>query len=168
MKGKINRKNILLFLVLITLVSKRAYADMIWPALLLEQGMLKWWVIGTGLLIEWGFLQWFLDCRCRWIESLKFATVMNLVSGLLGIPLIPLGGILLEFFPGSLLHHFFKGGTIILTILFASFINAWIERWIIVKFFKQNPIRKRTLLWFFGVNLITVGMAVASLILEQQ
>jgi hypothetical protein len=74
-----------------------ATAGMVWPALYLETRIFTWWTIGLGLLIEFFFVRWLFALSVR--KAVIATTVANGVSALVGVPLIPLAGIVWEFFP---------------------------------------------------------------------
>jgi hypothetical protein len=142
------------------------FADVIWPALLLEGRMLTWWAIAVGLVIEYFFV--------RKVTHLSFGRTiwadlaMNGVSALFGVLLIPIAGLVWEFFPGLLIYKLFNIGTFnpgtwSATLFMAVVINTLIERAALRRFFKQ-PVDGRGAFWllFLG-NFLSVGLAFASL-----
>src|SRR3972149_3628116 len=77
------------------LIPTTVYANMIWPALLLEGRILSWQIILIGLLIEYPFVRKLTHFSI--IKSITADIVMNALSSLSGIVLIPLSGIGWEF-----------------------------------------------------------------------
>ena len=108
-----------------------AYADVVWPALYLEIRLLSWWAIAVGLVIEFLFVRWLFSLAAKRAAIATFSA--NLASTIAGILLIPLGGILWEFFPGALYMKALNWGTFnpitwAGTFILASVINALIEK----------------------------------------
>ena len=141
-------------------------ADVIWPALLLEGRIASWWAIGAGLAIEYLLVRSITD-----LSPLRAALAdvsMNAASTLLGFILIPIAGIAWEFFPGILIYKVFNIGTFnpgtwTATIVMAATINAFIERFVLRRFFKQ-VVTKRGFWLLFGANALTVTLAFVSII----
>lgn len=142
------------------------YADMVWPALFLEQRILSVIPITVGLVVEWLAL-WFggfgLSCR----KAALVDVVMNAVSTLVGIVLIPTLGIAWEFFPGLLIYKLFNVGTFnpgtwaatfVIAVLATTAVEAAVVRW----GFKVTLTRPR--FWVLGAaNCVSVAIAFASL-----
>ncbi len=140
-------------------------ADVIWPAMLLEGRLLSWWAILAGLLVEYCFVRWLTTLsagRAVWADI-----AMNAASSLLGIIFIPLIGIGWEYFPGIVLYKVFDIGTFnpgtwAFTFCMAVGVNAALETFVLIKFFKQ-PIGKRGFWWLCVANALSVGVAFGSL-----
>jgi len=153
--------------VLLLLVSPAAIADVVWPALYLETRLFSWWAIGVGLVAEYLFIRWLFR---RSIQRSVAATVAaNAASSVVGVLLIPIAGILWEFFPGSIYMHFLHWGTFnpvtwAATFVLACFINTGIEAVVYKKGFKFQ-IRRREFLWIAVVNAVSVGIAFVTLFL---
>jgi hypothetical protein len=141
-------------------------ADLIWPALLLEGRIATWWAIGAGLAVEYLFVRSITGLpplRAAWANI-----AMNATSTLLGLILIPIAGIVWELFPGIVIYNVFKIGTFnpgtwAATILMAAAINAFIERFVLRRFFNQK-VSKRGFWLLFGANTVSVGLAFASIL----
>ena len=142
------------------------FADLVWPALLLEGRMLTWWAILAGLFIEYFFV--------RRITDLSFSRTaladicMNAASALLGVILIPIAGLIWELFPGIVLYKIFDTGTFnpgtwLATVLMAAALNTYIERFALRRFFKQPVAGKRAFWLLYLANTISISLAVASL-----
>jgi len=76
---------------LILLFPSLAFADLVWPALYLEQRILSWWAITAGLVAEYLFVRALTRFSIR--KSVLATICMNLGSTLIGMALIPLLGI---------------------------------------------------------------------------
>lgn len=141
------------------------FADVVWPALFLEQRLFSWWAIGLGLLAEFFFVRWLTTLTVR--QGIVADLSMNAASALLGIILIPLAGIAWELFPGSILYKIFDIGTFnpgtwTATFLFAVLINAALESLVLRLAFKQKT-DKRVFWWLCVANSLSVGLAFGSL-----
>ena len=157
-----NRLTIMFFLFIA--FSSITYANVVWPALYLEQRSLSWWIILTGLIIEFVFIK--LITKYSLLKSAVIDISMNLASSLLGLLLIPIAGIAWEFFPGIVLYKYFNIGTFnpgtwTATFIFATLINAFIEKLVVEKIFKFKF--SRSGFWLLVcINAITVGLAYIS------
>ena len=142
------------------------FADVVWPALLLEGRMLTWWAILAGLIVEYFFVRGITDLslsRAAWADI-----AMNALSAMLGVLLIPIAGLIWEIFPGIVIYKIFNIGTFnpgtwIATILMAAAINTYIERFALRRFFKQPVVGRRCFWMLFLANAISITLAVASL-----
>ena len=153
-------------LVVCSLVSATAYADVVWPALFLEERFWRWWIIGGGLLVEWPAVRWLT--RRTWLQSAGLDVLMNLASALLGILLVPLAGVLWELIRGLILYQLLNLGSFhitgwIGTVLFATAANAGIEGVVLRAF--GTPMSWRRFAVLCLANLVSVGLAVLSLAL---
>ena len=70
-------------------------ADIIWPSLYIMKGMLSIKVILLGLIIELFFVKIFT--KVNWLKACIISLLMNLISSIIGIILIPLSGLFTEF-----------------------------------------------------------------------
>ena len=158
---------IVMAIVLGVFIPATAYADVVWPALYLEQRLLSWWAIALGLLIEYLFIRKVTSFGIR--KSILADFVMNATSALYGIILIPLSGILLDFFAWVVLRDLLPKGWMGWGVecvggIGAALLNAFIERKAIRKVFKFEFSQKQ--FWgLFLINVVTVGIAFVSLIL---
>lgn len=107
-----------------------AFADLVWPALILEVRLLGWPSILAGLLVEGAVLVrgFGMPVRRAAIASLA----MNGASSVLGIVLVPLVGTIWEVFPGLVLYKVFgigtcNPGTWVATFVLAVFANTIVE-----------------------------------------
>lgn len=149
------------FVVGLFAVPTIAMANVVWPALYLVGGFYTWWVIAIGLAIEFIAIQ-----RLFALNPSRAALVdvtANAVSALLGVVLIPLAGIIYEFFPGSLVNWAFSWGTFnpiawVATVLLGAAVNLFVEGQVMKRIFSIT-LSKRTQLVLYVTNLITVTMA---------
>jgi hypothetical protein len=157
-------------LVMTLAFATTAYADLIWPAVYLVGEMLAWWSIVTGLVVEYLFVRYLTGFSIR--KSFIVDLAINLASSLLGVILIPIAGIIWEIFPGVLLYKVFYVGTFnpgtwAATFFFAVFINAFIENFVIKKFFKCK-LGWRGFWWLSLANGLSVILCFISLYLNQK
>jgi hypothetical protein len=142
-------------------------ADVVWPALFLEARIATWWAISVGLVVEYLFLRRITDlgpARAAWAD-----VAMNAASTLLGLILIPIAGIVWEFFPGTVIYQVFDVGTFnpgtwMATMVMAAALNAFIERFVLRRCFKQQ-VARRAFWLLFGANAVSVGLAFASIVI---
>ncbi len=154
-----------LMVLALLVVAVPARADVVWPALYLENRLVTWWVIGLGLVVEYLFVRQLFGFGVK--RAVIADALMNLASTLLGILLIPIAGVDWEFFPGIVLYKVFNIGTFnpgtwAMTFLFAVAINAALESLVIRLGFKTK-VGKRGFWGLFAANAISVGVAFASL-----
>ncbi len=161
------RKTIRSITVLVTLllIAIPAHADVVWPALFLISRMLTWWSVALGLIVEYFFVRQLTGFDIK--TSIKADLVMNGASTLLGAVLIPIAGIGWEFFPGLLLYKIFNIGTFnpgtwTATFIMSVLINAWLENYVIKRFFKKD-LGWRGFRWLCLANAASVGIAFISL-----
>jgi hypothetical protein len=141
-----------------------ARADVVWPALVLEDRILTWWSIAAGLLAEWPVVRYLT--RTTWTKSFLLNALTNLASTLVGIFLIPAGGFLTDFIPELLFNTgTFNPATWTLAVLFAAAANAVIEGFVL-RFALKLKFERRVFWWLLGANLISVGAAMASVLIS--
>ena len=126
---------------------------------------LTWWSIVFGLVVEFFFVR--IITKANIWKSFFINLVMNGISTVLGVILIPVLGFIWEIFPGLLLYKLFNIGTYNpftwgATFLFAVFANGFIEYEVIRWMFKMK-IGKRGFWLLIGANAINVSLAFASI-----
>jgi hypothetical protein len=141
-------------------------ADMVWPALVLEQRIMSIAPIAGGLVVEWLVL-WFGGFGLSWKRAAIVDLVMNVVSTCVGILLIPALGLMWEFFPGSFLNEAFHVGTFnygtwAVTFAIAVLATSLIEV-AVVKWGFTISISKRRFFILCLANTASVGIAFVSL-----
>jgi hypothetical protein len=144
-------------------------ADLVWPALVLEQRLLAVLPIASGLVAEWLVL-WLCGFGLTWKKAAVVDVLMNAASSLIGIFLIPLLGVAWEFFPGLLIQKIFHVGTFnlitwVATPILATFATTAVEATVVRWGFKI-ALGQRRFWTLFGANAISVGIAFASLFLH--
>ncbi len=141
-------------------------ADLVWPALLVEQRLLGVIPIMAGLIAEWIAL-YFGGFELTWKRALVVDIVMNLVSSVIGIFLLPAMGFMWELFPGIILQkalHYGTfnpvtwSGTFLIAILATSAVEGAVMNW----GFKILFSRRRIIILCLA-NTVSVGFAYASL-----
>ncbi len=154
--------------VALALAPAPARADVVWPALILEGRIMTWWAIGAGLLVEWPVAKHITGRT--WAASLWPNVAMNLVSSLLGIVLIPIVGFLWDLIPEFTVYRWFHIGTFnpfswCVTVLLAALVNGALEAVVLRRLFKAQ-VTKRGLLLLVIANLVSVGIAMASILIS--
>ncbi len=154
-----------ILLIAMLLVPLPASADVVWPALYLETRLFSWWAIGLGLVVEFFFIWKVFALPPK--RALIADLAANTASALLGALLIPLAGVAWEVFPGLAFYHLLNWGTFNpvtwgATFVFACLINAWLESYVLKRFFKL-PFTRKTFLWLTLANAASVGIAFGSL-----
>src|SRR5882762_5763464 len=136
------------------------YADVVWPALVLEQRILSVIPITAGLIVEWAALC-FGGFGLSWKKAAVVDVVMNAVSTGAGIVLIPALGFAWEFFPGLVLYKVFKVGTFnpgtwaaifVMAVLATTAIEASVVRWVF-----KVPLGRRRFWILCAANCVSVG-----------
>ena len=142
------------------------FADMIWPALILEQRLVSVIPITVGLLTEWLALR-LGGFGLSWKRAALVDVVMNAVSTVAGIPSVPLLGLAWEVFPGQVLYKFFNVGTFnpgtwIATFLIATLATSGVEAAVVRWGFKLGLGWRRFGI-LCGANSVSIAIAFASL-----
>ena len=153
-------RTIMMAVVAIALFPAIVHADIIWPAIIIEEKLLSVWAIGIGLIIELGVLYWGFNLGLK--KAIYVDVSMNLISTLLGIILIPLSGLLLEVFPGLLFNIFHIGTfnpiTWCCSFIVAVLITSFVEIYFIKNAFKVIFNRNRVYM-FIMANISSVAVA---------
>jgi hypothetical protein len=144
-------------------------ADVVWPSLFLEKRLLSIWVISTGLVVEWLAL-WLGGFGLSWKRAVIVDLVMNAVSTIVGIALIPLSGLAWEVFPGALLYKAFHYDTFnpitwLATLLLAIGLTTFIEA-VVVRWGFKIALGRRRLWTLAAANLVSVSLAFGSLLVH--
>lgn len=145
-------------------------ADIVWPALVLEKRMLGVLPITVGLIVEWLAL-WLCGFGLTWKKAAVVDVVMNTVSSLIGVFLIPVLGMVWELGPVQLINRFAEVGTFsqfnwiatfVIALLATTAVEATVVRW---GFWIALGMRRLGVL--LGANFLSVGFAFASVILSR-
>jgi hypothetical protein len=144
-------------------------ADLVWPALALEQRMLSVVPIVVGLIVEWLAL-WLGGFGLKWKKAALVDVVMNAASALIGIFLIPALGMGWEYGPAQWIEKFIPIGMTFqidwlaafgLAVCVTTAIEAAVVRW---GFKITLGVRRFAVL--LGANAVSVGIAFVSLMLH--
>jgi hypothetical protein len=146
-------------------ISLSGVADLVWPALALEQRMLSVVPIITGLIVEWLAL-WLGGFGLTWKKAIVVDVVMNVASALIGLFLIPALGMGWEYGPEQLVDRLIPIGMTFqidwlvmyaIAVAATTAIEAAVVRW---GFRIRLGTRRFAIL--FGANAISVGFAFVS------
>ena len=142
----------IVFLLSLVLMPVCVSANIVWPSLYILEGMLSWYVILLGFVVEIIFVKYFL--KETYLKSVLIAFIMNLISTVLGLILIPLSGLV-----GEILLIPFGTGTFhfthwLLSYILAILINVVIEG-LTVKFIFKNKFKK-LFWWLFMANAVSI------------
>lgn len=144
-----------------------AYANAVWPALILESRLFSWWAIGLGLLVEFFFIKWLFSLSPK---KAALATISaNAVSSVAGVILIPMAGIGWELLPGLAMDWAFGWGTFnpvtwSATFIMGCLINGLVEGAVYKKWFAPEfRFKSKAFLWLLVANSLSVGAAFVSM-----
>lgn len=156
----------ILLLIAVVALPAAAEANVVWPAALLTERLLAWWIIGASLVIEALFV--WAAFRLPFWKTVWATLAANAVSAAVGLFLLPFLGILLE---ASL-----QGSGIAIKIDWDAFsLAGWIATFAIAVAFNlaielavfRYGYGLRIGRWAAGLillaNVITVGLALVSL-----
>ena len=141
------------------------FLNAVWSAIYIMIDMKNWlfWFISIGLIIEYAFLRIFI--KDSHLKSLIMSVVMNAISALFGIILIPYSGLLVEIFmvPADKIFHLhtFHISHIVLSYLIAVLCNAIIET-LTLKIIFKKPFKK-IFWWVCVANALSVIICVPPL-----
>ena len=155
-----NIRKIAIFFILTTIFSiLPAQADIVWPSLYITKGMLSLKVILLGLIVELLFVKYFT--KIDWKKSCIITTLMNLITTVLGIILIPLSGLGSELVFDLVFHAYDKFGIgtfhwshWLVSYLLVILINTYIEGLFIKLTLKLKL--KQIFWWLLIANAISV------------
>ncbi len=139
-------------LVSLILMPFSVHANMVWPSLYIAEGLRSWYVILIGLIIEFVFVKCFLKESC--LKSVLIAFVMNLVSTVLGIVLIPLSGFMGEFLMIPFDTATFHLSHWIFSYVLAMLSNVLVEGLCVKIIFKYKF--SKMFWWLCAANAITI------------
>ena len=159
---RIQRNTAIIFMLAALFLPAIAHANLMWPALYLNEHLFSLWSIIPGLLVE--FIAIKLIFSLSFLRAFMIAVTINAVSAILGYILIIPVGFLHELIIGIPLHSILGDGTfglsgwisnyIVLT-LFTTFVEYYAARFI---FKLKFNIKSKAFLWFLIANAISVGI----------
>jgi len=144
-------------------------ADLVWPALALEQRMLSVLPIVAGLIVEWLAL-WLGGFGLKWKKAALVDVVMNATSALIGIFLIPALGMGWEYGPAQLIDRIIPIGmtfqidwlaAFVIAIAVTTAIEASVVRWGF-----KIPLGLRRFSILLGANAVSIGFAFVSVMMN--
>ncbi len=143
-------------------------ADVVWPSLFLGDSLLTWWIILAGLVVEFFFILWLTSGTP--VRAALMAVTVNIVSAAIGIVGIPLSGLLWELLATITILPLFEWGTFnpvtwFVSCLLAAMLNTVVEVGSLRLIFKVRW-TKRLFWWLALANMITVGMAMATIMMR--
>ncbi len=141
---------LLCFMILPTV----AYANVVWPSLYIAEGLRSWYIILAGLIVEFGFIKIF--AKEKWLKAIIIAFIMNTISTLVGIILIPVSGLLGEVILLPFNKETFHWSHWLLSYILAVLGNVLIEGLSIRFIFKI----KKFVWWLFVANAISVVLCI--------
>jgi hypothetical protein len=117
------------------------------------------------LFIEFFIVRWLFALPVR--KAAIATVVANTVSAPAGVPLVPIAGIIWEFFPGTLYMGPLSWGTFnpitwVATFLLACLVTTAIEALVYRHSFKFR-VGRREFIWLTVANSLSVGVALGSL-----
>lgn len=145
----------LLFLLFLS-VPLIASANVVWPSLYILSQIYCWYIIVLGLVVEFFAVKFF--GKASWKKSAIIAVVMNAISALVGLILIPVSGILTEFLLFPFEQSTFHLSHWIVDYVFVAVVNTCIEGLSIKWIFKYEF--KRVFWWLFAANAVSVAFSV--------
>lgn len=153
-----NKKSFLLC-IFPSLITLPANADIVWPSLYITKGMLSLKIIFLGLIIELLFVKYFT--KINWKKAIIITLIMNLITTALGIILIPVSGLGIEFVFDFVFHAYDKFGIgtfhwshWLVSYMLVILINTLIEGFFIKLALKRRL--KETFFWLLIANGISV------------
>lgn len=152
----------LLFIIMLCFPTV-ASANVIWPSIFIAEGLRSFYVIALGLLAETVIIKLFT--KQSWLRCVLISVIMNMVSTLLGIILIPaigflgaiLFGILSEYIPS--IGNTFDTPLWIFSYILTIFTNVIIEG-LTTKFAAKIPFKK-LFWWMLLANTVSVLICIA-------
>ena len=150
------------FLVcLLALIPSIAFGNVVWPALYTETKVSSLPIIALSLVLE------YLVIRALFGRNIKVSMMMtvaaNLASGVIGLFLRPLSGIVWELSLGMLVMWIFGWGTFnpftwFFVPVVGGAVNATLEL-LTIKLVWKEKFSKKNFLALWAINWVTVGMA---------
>ncbi|MFA6956710.1 MAG: hypothetical protein WC538_12640 [Thermoanaerobaculia bacterium] len=134
-------------------------ADVVWPGIIVAIGLTATWAVVAGLLFEYPFVKWItgMPWRSAWRPTL----VINVVSALVGLVAIPLGGLGIEIGRSLVTPEYgtFNPVTWALTFGLALAANTAIEGALLVHVYKVKP-TVRMVLALIVANCGSIGVTI--------
>ncbi len=137
-------------------------ADMVWPALYIMARSYTWWGIAFGLVVEYLALRWIANVT--WKRAAIAVIAINAATSLIGYVAIPLFTLAWEFVLSYTIYQVIRLGMFnpfgwISTIIVIGAITGFPEYLLLTKAFKIQFKRKRSWLWWWLANCVSVLIA---------
>ena len=154
-----SRKNCFftIFILNIFLYSDVAMANVIWPSFYIAEGLSSIYIILAGFAVEFLCIKFL--AKQKWFKALLISAVMNGMSAVVGVVLVPLGGAYLSYpfvIFSFLSDEIFEVLIWIVPYIFAVFCNVLVEG-VVIHFIFHMKFEK-SLKWLIPANLFSVAM----------
>ncbi len=158
------KKPLLVFILLCLPVL--AFANVIWPAYIAESRIISLHIIVISLLIEFLFFKYLFKITI--IRALCYTLIANTASTILGLVLRPISGILWELSFGFVINEIFNWGTFNFVTwasvpILGGAVNAFLEL-LTIKICWKQKLSKKNYFLTWGINAITIAIALVSLL----
>ena len=147
----------IIFILNIFLHSNVAMANVIWPSFYIAEGLSSIYIILAGFIVEFLCIRFL--AKEKWPMALLISAVMNGISALVGMALVPLGGAYLSYpfiIFSFLSEEIFEVLLWIVPYIFAVFCNVLVEGAVIHFIFHMEF--EKSLKWLIPANLFSVAM----------
>lgn len=146
-------------------------ANVTWPALYAEEKITSIPIIAFSLIVEFLFFKWLFKINNK--EAIYYALIANLVSGIAGFFLRPFFGLVwvaifdlqISKFLRLLNWGTFNPVSWFLVPIIGGAINAFLEL-LAIRLIWKHKFTKRNYYLTWGVNIVTVALAVLWVILD--
>ena len=138
--------------VLFLLVPLVACANMVWPSLYIIEQYYSWYVILAGLCIE--IIAAHMILKTTWMKSAHIMFVVNALSAIIGLFLIPVSGLVVEILTIPFGNGTFHLSHWILDYICVVLVNTIVEGEALKLIYKYSF--KSNFLWLFCANLLSV------------
>jgi len=152
------------FILCVTLINT-VKADVIWPTLIISQGMYSIPSIVVGLIIEILFVKKYMNFD--WLKSSWIGILLNAISGGIGYWIIIIGGMPIMYVTGMLYYVNILPEKLALilcyggSLMFCVAVNVLLEGTALKILFKKTF--KETYKWLLYANIVSVTIAMVSL-----
>ncbi len=89
------------------LLPQTVFANIVWPSIYIAEGLRSWYIILSGLIIEAVFIKFFADKTFK--QAGIISIVINAISTVVGVLMIPLVGFFGAIFIGMILDAIVSG-----------------------------------------------------------
>ncbi len=157
---------ILVAALLLLAFSGPALANVIWPAAILTERLLSWWVIAASLLIEFLFVWWAFHLPP--LKALLATIAANAISAAVGLLVLPYLGLFLELglhvsgLGVKIGWDTFSPAGWVITFLLAALLSFAIEL-AVYRYGYKLLVDRRVVTLLLLANVITAGIAFISL-----